>query len=134
MQKKFSTDKKLSLEAKGDINIEKFIKVESGAVFNDGGSVTLNNHFYGAEKETAPVAKSDLIQRLLPVFKGSEENVQRFLTAIRDAKPTKITAVVNEWVAQKLIDPRLRHKRLWEALNQNGLYCKSVANWNSQVM
>ena len=35
-------DKNLRLEAQGNITIGKFIKVEAGAVYNDGGEVTVN--------------------------------------------------------------------------------------------
>lgn len=39
---KLNLGKGLRLEVKGDIKIEKFIQVERGAVYNDGGTVTLN--------------------------------------------------------------------------------------------
>ena len=75
-----------------------------------------------------------LVAELLPIFKGSDENVRRFLDLIKDATPTKITALVNEWIREKLIDPHYRHKPLWEILNQHGHYSKSLTNWNKQVI
>lgn len=58
MAKQFQ-DKNLTFTAQGDIKIEKFIKVERGAVYNDGGEVTMN--VYGEEKkiDNNPAPASD---------------------------------------------------------------------------
>lgn len=133
MAKQFQ-DKNLTFTAKGDIKIEKFIKVEKGAVYNDGGEVTMN--VYGEEqpkKPSATAADEAVVAKLIPLFKGDEAGVRRFLASISGAMPTIVTAWVNELVKEGKIAPESKKKPLWTILHDHGLYTKTLTNWNDQI-
>ena len=85
-----------------------------------------------APPDEAP--KANLVQRLLPVFKGSEENVRTFLKTIDGADPTDITRLVNNGVRKGDINPDCKNKNLWQVLHDYDYYTKSLANWNDQIL
>lgn len=76
---------------------------------------------------------ADIIKELLLVFKGDAANAQSFLSSIRGALPTQVTALVNDLTMQNLIVKELRFKHLWHILNHHGLYAPTLQNWNKQI-
>lgn len=107
--KELDLGKTLKIEAAGDIKIEKYIKIEAGAVYNDGGNVTVNVYGKGDEKKEAEVKRENPLseevkltvedeEMLLPIFKGSRENLQQFFAEVKGLGPTRITAQVNRWI------------------------------------
>lgn len=129
--------KSLRFEAKGNIVIGKIVNI------NEGG--TLNENYYGttplqqtegladqvqATPETAP---SGIVEELLPIFKGDEAKVRRFINAIKGLAPKAVTNMVNVWVADGHIDYGSRKGVLFEALNRHGIYPLTESTWNKQV-
>lgn len=114
---------------------------------NMHGGIYINNiehieHFHApTDNSTNPTQvnavmsadNADIIQELLLVFKGDAANAQSFLSSIRSALPTQVTALVNDLTMQNLIVKELRFKHLWHILNHHGLYAPTLQNWNKQI-
>lgn len=114
---------------------------------NMHGGIYINNiehieHFHApTDNSTNPTQvnavmsadNADIIQELLLVFKGDAANAQSFLSSIRGALPTQVTALVNDLTMQNLIVKELRFKHLWHILNHHGLYAPTLQNWNKQI-
>lgn len=114
---------------------------------NMHGGIYINNiehieHFHApTDNSTNPTQvnavmsadNADIIQDLLLVFKGDAANAQSFLSSIRGALPTQVTALVNDLTMQNLIVKELRFKHLWHILNHHGLYAPTLQNWNKQI-
>ena len=114
---------------------------------NMHGGIYINNiehieHFHApTDNSTNPTQvnavmsadNADIIQELLLVFKGDAANAQSFLSSIRGALPTQVTALVNDLTMQNLIVKELRFKHLWHILNRHGLYAPTLQNWNKQI-
>lgn len=106
----------------------------SGCVFAMPGS-TVNQYTreMKAEEVACTDARAGLAAALAPVFYGNAEAASTFLESIRGAKPTQVTALVNQWVEEKKISALSCHRDLWLALHEAGLYAPSESNWNQQV-
>lgn len=106
----------------------------SGAIFAMPGS-TVNQ--YARETKAAEEAGTDaeagLAATLASIFFGNAEAASTFLESIRGAKPTQVTALVNQWVEERKISPLSCHRDLWSVLHEAGLYAPSESNWNQQV-
>ena len=116
-----------------------------------GGGIYINNiehieHFHAPTDNSTDQSTSntqvnavvaaenaDIIKELLLVFKGDAANAQSFLSSIRGALPTQVTALVNDLTMQNLIVKELRFKHLWHILNHHGLYAPTLQNWNKQI-
>lgn len=115
-----------------------------------GGSVTINNGVAKEEKvydycneytesvepeECAEPTEDagEIIAALTPLFYGVKADAIQFLQMVREMKPTQITDLVNQWVAQKKIAQHNCHRDLWKVLNDNDIYMRSESNWNAQV-
>ena len=83
--------------------------------------------------ESGEVAEAGLAATLAPIFFGNAEAASTFLESIRGAKPTQVTALVNQWVEERKISPLSCHRDLWSVLHEAGLYAPSESNWNQQV-
>lgn len=83
--------------------------------------------------ESGEVAEAGLAASLASIFYGNAEAASTFLESIRGAKPKQVTALVNQWVAERKISPLSCHRDLWSALHEAGLYAPSESNWNQQV-
>lgn len=85
----------------------------------------------------APMGKcdqqQDVVERLKPIFYGSEEEAKVFLVSIRGMKATQITDKVNQLVNEKKISDLSKHRDLWKVLHDCGIYERSESNWNQQV-
>ena len=100
----------------------------SGCVFAMPGS-TVTQHPASALSE----GEQDLADRLAPIFYGDEAEVRKFLTSIRNAKPTQVTELVNRLVRENKISDRSHKHDLWSLLHEARLYGPSESNWNMQV-
>lgn len=89
-----------------------------------------NNVF---ENTTSTTEEDSVVAQILHCFFGKRENAVAFLVQIKGAKPTQITALVRQWVADKKISELSYHRDLWKVLHDNGYYPRSENNWNSQV-
>ena len=76
---------------------------------------------------------SAIVERLKPIFYGSEQEARDFLKSIQGMKPTQITDKVNQLVNEKKISELSRHRDLWKVLHDFDLYKRTEANWNMQV-
>lgn len=76
---------------------------------------------------------SDRVNQLKPMFYGIAEEAKAFLMSIQGMKPKQITDKVNQLVGEKKISDLSKHRDLWKALHDWGLYDKSESNWNMQV-
>ena len=103
----------------------------SGAVFAMPGSTV--NQYTHETKAAETNADEGLAATLAPLFYGDAEAASTFLENIRGAKPTQVTALVNQWVEAKKISALSCHRDLWSALHGAGLYAPSESNWNQQV-
>ena len=74
-----------------------------------------------------------VVERLKPIFYGSEEEAKVFLESIRGMKATQITDKVNQLVAEKKISDLSKHRDLWMVLRDSKIYKRSESNWNQQV-
>lgn len=139
-------DKTLENEATGYIKIEKLIKIEAGAVYNDGGNVTVN--VYGKEQakkspeglqqeatksEVAALEKEDE-ELLLPIFKGSRENLRQFFAEVQGAEPEQVTNKLNAWIVDGKIAKKFNIKNLWEILYKMKIYPYTYEAMNKHVM
>lgn len=85
-------------------------------------------------ENTSTTSKEDLVvAQILHCFYGNRENAVAFLMQIKGAKPTQITALVKQWIAEKKISELSCHRDLWKVLHDNGYYPRGENNWNSQV-
>lgn len=133
---KIDFDKGFRIEAKGNILIEKVINVSGNSTYieNYQNSSSTDNSSNNTQVNAVMAAEHDSVaEQLLPIFKGEAEQVQQFLSAIRGAQPSQITALVNDLIKQKKIVADLRFKPLWEILNGHGLYAPSLQNWDKQI-
>lgn len=76
---------------------------------------------------------SAIVERLKPIFYGSEQEARDFLKSIQGMKPTQITDKVNQLVNEKKISKLSSHRDLWKVLHDFDLYKRTEANWNMQV-
>ena len=74
-----------------------------------------------------------VVERLKPIFYGSEEEAKAFLESIHGMKATQIIAKVNQLVADKKISDLSKHRDLWSVLNESKIYKRTESNWNQQV-
>ena len=74
-----------------------------------------------------------LIEKLMPIFYGNENEATAFLASVKRMKSTQITALVNQLVEKKIISDLSKHRDLWSLLYDSGIYDKTESNWNQQV-
>ncbi len=79
--------------------------------------------------------KTDILDRLKPVFYNNEDDARLFLKEIKGMQPNDITDLVNRWVKEKRISDYgfSRKGVLWSILSECGLYTKSRQNWCRRV-
>lgn len=85
------------------------------------------------EKYDIDSSQQGLIEKLMPIFYGSESDAEAFLSAIKGMKPKQITDKVNQLVREKKISEMSSHRDLWTVLHDCGLYAPTESNWNQQV-
>lgn len=76
---------------------------------------------------------SAIVDRLKPIFYGSEQEARSFLESIQGMRPIQITDKVNQLVDEKKISVLSCHRELWKVLHDFDLYKRTEANWNMQV-
>ena len=122
-------------------NCQVFNGAISGAIFAMPGS-TVNvqdakgngeSRCAAVSGESGEVGEAGLASTLASVFYGNAAAASTFLESIRGAKPTQVTALVNQWVEERKISPLSSHRDLWSVLHEAGLYAPSESNWNQQV-
>lgn len=86
---------------------------------------------YGDAEADQP--HDELVDKLKPIFYGSEDEARAFRKKVVGMKPTQITELVNQLVADKKISHLSRHRPLWKVLNEAKIYTRSESNWNMQV-
>ncbi len=103
----------------------------SGCVFAmPGANVTQQT---GRQPESLSEKDEEVINKLKPMFFGSEEEAKAFLVSIQGMKATQITEKVNQLVSEKKISDMSKHRDLWKVLHDCGVYERSESNWNMQV-
>ena len=153
--------KTLKIEANGDIKIEKLIKIEAGAVYNDGGNVTVN--VYGkepmkeasergqevrerAEAEKGEAERADAAceeaevmlavedeEMLLPMFKGDRENLRQFFAEVRGAKPEQIYNKINAWKGDGKMAKKFNVSKFHDVLKKMEIYIQSYQALNDNI-
>ena len=93
----------------------------------------LEQHASGDQSLNTGEQSSDIVNRLKPIFYGSEEEAKAFLESIRDMKSTQITTKVNQRVSEKKISDLSKHRDLWKVLHDCDIYKRTESNWNMQV-
>lgn len=83
---------------------------------------------YGIDK-----SQQEVVEKLKPIFYGSESDAEAFLSSIRGMKPKQITDKVNQMVREKKISEMSSHRDLWKVLHDFGIYTPTESNWNMQV-
>jgi len=86
---------------------------------------------YGDAEADQP--HDELVDKLKPIFYGSEDEARAFRKKVVGMKSTLITELVNQLVADKKISHLSRHRPLWKVLNEAKIYTRSESNWNMQV-
>ena len=76
---------------------------------------------------------AEVVELLLPIFYGVEDQARKFLKLVKSSKPTQITALVNSLVKQGKISELSCKRDLWSVLHDAGLYKPTESNWNSQI-
>lgn len=76
----------------------------------------------------------EILDRLAPIFFGIRAEADSFLRRIRGMKPTDITQLVTRLVKERKISDKSYRRDLWTVLHDHGLYTRSEANWNSQII
>ena len=103
----------------------------SGCVFAmPGSNITQNPVQPSTELDEQ---QQDVVEKLKPMFYGSEEEAKAFLVSIQGMKATQITDKVNQLVSEKKISDMSKHRDLWKVLHDCGIYERSESNWNMQV-
>ena len=87
----------------------------------------------GGQSLNTDEPQSAIVDRLKPIFYGSEEEARAFLKSIQGMKPKQITDKVNQLVGEKKISELSKHRDLWKVLHDCGIYDKTESNWNMQV-
>ncbi|MBE6283533.1 MAG: hypothetical protein E7098_04235 [Mediterranea massiliensis] len=109
---------------------------QPGAIVNNGqmnvGGGTINVYQDGKVVQTS-AEDEPLVAALTPIFYGYPDEAARFLDAIKGAKPTQITAMVEQLVKERKISDASCHKPLWQLLHDAGLYPLTLQNWNNQI-
>ena len=89
------------------------------------------------EKQKPAMATQDqdepLINELKPIFFGRPDVASTFLTMIKGAKPTQVVNTVNSMIKERKASKISCGTTLWKILNDNGLYPRSLSNWNSFI-
>jgi hypothetical protein len=93
----------------------------------------LDQHENGGLSVETEEKSSAIIDRLKPIFYGSEQEARAFLESIQGMKPTQITDKVNQLVDEKKVSDLSSHRDLWKVLHDFDLYKRTEANWNMQV-
>ena len=93
----------------------------------------LEQHASGSQSLNTDETLSAIVNKLKPVFYGSEEEARVFLERIQGMKPTQITDKVNQLVIEKKISDLSKHRDLWKILHDCGIYKPTESNWNQQV-
>ena len=93
----------------------------------------LEQHENGGQSVETEEPSSAIVDRLKPIFYGSEQEARAFLKSIQGMKPTQITDKVNQLVDEKKISDLSKHRDLWKVLHDCGIYIRSESNWNMQV-
>ena len=131
------------MEVHGNVTINNLIEkqeitVESGGVLNFGPSQIEDENpdteLSGENNppKVAALEKEDE-EMLLPIFKGSRENLRQFFAEVQGTAPIYITAKVNQWIDDGRICKECTMKDLWIVLKDMGIYKRTYQTWNKQV-
>ena len=131
------------MEVHGNVTINNLIEkqeitVESGGVLNFGPSQIEDENpdteLSGENnpQKAAALEKEDE-EMLLPIFKGSRENLRQFFAEVQGITPQQVAAKVNAWIGDKKICKECTMKNLWRVLKENGIYTHTYQAWNKQV-
>ena len=86
-----------------------------------------------ALSEAAALEKEDE-ELLLPVFKGSRENLRQFFAEVQGAEPEQVTNKLNAWIVDGKIAKKFNIKNLWEILYKMKIYPYTYEAMNKHVM
>ena len=85
-----------------------------------------------ASIEVVELSKEDE-ELLLPVFKGSRENLRQFFAEVQGITPQQVAAKVNAWIGDGRICNEQNMKNLWRVLNNKKIYTLTYQAWNHIV-
>ncbi len=122
-------------------------KQESANTINMHGGIYINNiehieHFHAptdnsTDNSSNPtqvnntlVAQESLINDLMPIFNNKEEEVQKFISAIKGQSGRAIANLAKLLVDGGVISQRMSRKPLFEILQKHNLYTNTQSNWN----
>lgn len=122
-------------------------KQESANTINMHGGIYINNiehieHFHAptdnsTDNSSNPtqvnntlVAQESLINDLMPIFNNKEEEVQKFISAIKGQSGRAIANLAKLLVDGGVISQRMSRKPLFEILQKHNLYTHTQSNWN----
>lgn len=91
-------------------------------------NIGTQNNFYGNN----PTSQEDdsIVKELLPVFFNNEEEVQKYLSAIKGQSGKAIAELSRQLVDKGVIAKEMSRKILYDILVKNNLYPNSLSNWN----
>lgn len=75
-----------------------------------------------------------VITLLMPMFFNEKAEVVKFLSHIKGAKPTEITATVTRLVRERKISGLSCKGDMWKVMHDAGLYPNEKNTWNKQVI
>lgn len=121
-------------------------------IFNEGSqniqhleSQVNNYNYYGTkpvvdatqpgfqDADEAALADEALVDELMPFFYNQRDVVEAFLLKVKGAKPVDVAAEVKRLVGNRVVSEMSCHKPLWAVLHENGLYDKTLSNWNQML-
>ena len=77
--------------------------------------------------------KYEVIRELRNIFKGSDEEAEKFLNRIDGLKAMELTSVVNEYLSDSKLNTAVSSMSFYDVLSKYGIYDKKYQTWNSQV-
>ena len=87
----------------------------------------------GTTDNAAEERELQLAQQLAPTFYGNTTKALNFLMLVKGKKPSDITRLVSQWVADKHIRADLCHRPLWTILHEADIYTATESNWNAML-
>lgn len=132
------------MEVHGNVTINNLIEkqeitVESGGVLNFGPSQIEDENpdteLSGENNppKVAALEKEDE-EMLLPIFKGSRENLRQFFTEVKGATPEQIYNKINAWIGDGRIANKFNMRKFHEILKKMKIFTRSYQALNEHII
>lgn len=132
------------MEVHGNVTINNLIEkqeitVESGGVLNFGPpqieDENPDTELSGENnpQEVAALEKEDE-ELLLPIFKGSRENLRQFFAEVKGATPEQIYNKINAWIGDGRIANKFNMRNFHEILKKMKIFTRSYQALNEHII